>query len=227
MSSPKTDKESENQARNETESVIHGVSDVVTAFFDVGASLARTVAEATASNKPVPAPSPNAAPLNAIVHYSVITVGNVLNVFAAGLKSKPSATAAPASSNTRNGSPAQTTSDLNAVPRAETSLPVVQRGATLRIPLSIENPGKEPMQHMRFLCLEMQGGTPGIGLPLTISAVRFEPETLTVEARDFEKLTVFIDTGFDTSPGRYKALLGLGGGTFELSVEFEVLAQAV
>ena len=226
MSSPKPDNESESQVRNETDNVIQGVSDVVNAFFDVGASLARTVAEATASKKPVPAPSPNAAPLNAIVHYSLITVGNVFNVFAAGLKNKPQATTGATSSKTTNGSAAQTTSDLHAV-RPETSLPVVQRGGTLRIPLSIENPGKEPMQQMRFLCLGMQGGMPGVGVPLAISAVRFQPETLTVEARDFEKLTVFIDTGFDTSPGRYKALLGLGGGSFELSVEFEVLAQPV
>jgi len=88
------------------------------------------------------------------------------------------------------------------------SLPVVQRGGTLRIPLSIENPANEPMQHLNFLCLEMRGGSPGQGVPLPVSAVRFQPESLTIEPRDFEKLTVFIDTGFDTLPGKYEAVLG-------------------
>ena len=228
MSSAKTDNQSESQVRNETESVAHGVADVINAFFDVGASLAKTVAEATANNKPVPTPSPNAAPLNAIIHYSLVTVGNVFNVFADGLKNRTASPTGAGGVSAQATSPVGgTTSGNNDVSRTAVSLPVVQRGGTLRIPLSIENPGNEPMQHMRFLCLAMQGGTPGSGVPLNVSAVRFQPETLTIAPRDFEKLTVFIDTGFDTLPGRYKALLGLGGGSFEMSVEFEVLPQGI
>jgi hypothetical protein len=197
------------------------------AFFDVGASLARTVAEATANNKPVPAPPPKAAPLNAIIHYGLITVGNVFNVLAGGLKSRP-ATAAPGSSagpTRTTATPGPTASD--GMTGSAASLPVVQRGGTLRIPLSIENPALEPMQQMTFLCLAMRGGTPGAGVPLDISAVRFQPESLSIEPRDFEKLTVFIDTGFDTLPGKYEAVLGLGGGDFEMSVQFKVLPQTV
>jgi len=218
MSSAKPDSQPESQVRNETESVAQGVTDVLNAFFDVGASLAKTVAAATANNKPVPAPSPNAAPLNAIIHYGLITFENVFNVFADGLKNR---TATPTGA---GGGSAQSSSPMSGTTSG--SLPVVQRGGTLRIPLSIENPGNEPMQHMRFLCLAMQGNTPGSGVQLNVSAVRFQPETLTIAPRDFEKLTVFIDTGFDTLPGRYKTLIGLGGGSFEMSVEFEVLPQA-
>lgn len=228
MSSANPDNQAEDKPRNETEPITQGVADVVNAVFGVGASLAKTVAEATA-NKPIPAPSPNAPPLNVITHYGLITVGNVFNVFAGGLRNRATATAGSSAGAAQAGQSAAQESKAtnNGTAGSAASLPVVQRGATLRIPLSIENPGNEPMQQMNFLCLAMRTSAAGAGVPLDVSAVRFQPDTLSIEPRDFEKLTVFIDTGFDTLPGRYEALLGLGSGNFEMSVQFEVLPQVI
>ena len=221
------------QERSEPESITQGVAEVVSAFLGVGASLAKTVAEATANTKPVPAPSPTATPLNAIIHYGLITVGNVINLFAGGIKNTAS-TAANASTNVGTQGKGQavrgaaaTTTSSSGMTGSDGTLPLVQRGGTLRIPLSIENPVNEPMEQLTFLCLAMQGGTPGQGIPLTVAAVRFQPETLSIAPRDFEKLTVFIDTSHETSPGRYEAALGLGSGNFELTVQFEVLPQTI
>lgn len=236
MNPVEPDKQTEGDTGNTQESLTQGVAEVMNAFFSIGASVAKTVAEATANTKQVPTPSSNAAPLNAIIHYSLITVGNVINLFAGGIRNSlpknvgtESSAGVQAKDRNAGGAAGKASVAENPGSAAESSpsLPVVQRGGTLRVPLSIENPSNEPMQQMTFLCLEMRCPSPASGIPLDVSAVRFQPETLSVEPRDFEKLTVFIDTSHETSPGRYEAVLGLGGGIFEMSVQFEVLSQTI
>lgn len=229
MNSANANNQQERDARTEPESITQGVADVMNAFFDIGASLTKSVAQATANNKPVPGPAPAAAPLNVIIHYGLITVRNVFNIFAGGITNRAATSPGDAttpSADTASSAPRPKTTDNGGFTGAA-SLPVVRRGGTLRMPLSIENPGEEPMQQMRFLCLAMRGDTAAVGKQLDVSAVRFQPEVLSIEPRDFEKLTLFIDTGIDTSPGRYEAVIGLGDGGFQMKVEFEVLQQGI
>jgi hypothetical protein len=104
-------------------------------------------------------------------------------------------------------------------------MPRVRAGSTLRVPLSIENPGAERMDDMRFACLALArapGSVPAKGAPLGIDDVRFQPLPLSVGPRDFEKLTVFVDTRPDTAPGRYDLTIGLPGGAFQMTIPFEV-----
>jgi len=227
------DNKTERNSSNEAESIAQSVTEVIDAFFGVGASIAKTFAEATANNKKVSPPNPDAAPLNVIIHYSLTTVSNVINMFADGIgNSVPPITSVGGKAGDRDaGKPVTeavtTAGGANSNAQRGYNSPVVQRGGTLRIPLSIENPGNEIMQQLTFLCLDMRCVNPGPGVPLDTSAIRFQPVTLTIEPRDFEKLTAYIDTGYDTSPGEYEALLGLGNNSFEILVKFEVLSQTI
>ena len=55
--------------------------------------------------------------------------------------------------------------------------------------------------------------------------VRCNPETLEIGARDFEKLTVFVDTEPATTPGRHRVRLGVPETAFVTTIEFDVLAR--
>jgi hypothetical protein len=204
MSDPKT---TEPTSRT-TDELVDGVSQVVTAALGVGAAMAKAVAEATAQGRPLPPPAQPDSPLTAMVHYGVATVTNVAGVVmksVGGIRMdvKP-----------RTGGPA---------PAAARS-PRVHQGTTLRVPLSIENPSETPMLGVAYRCLELAGGDPDAGVPLGRDAVRFLPPVLDVQPRDFEKLTVYIDTAPHTAPGRYRARIGTGTGGAETALEFEVVA---
>jgi hypothetical protein len=192
-----------------TDELIEGVSQVVTAALGVGAAMAKAVAEATAQGQPLPPPAQPGSPLTAIVHYGVATVTNVAgavmkSVGGIRMDVKPR-TAGPAATAAARG------------PRAH-------QGTTLRVPLSIENPSDHPMLGVAYRCLELTGGDPAAGVPLGRDAVRFLPPVLDVQPRDFEKLTVYIDTQPDTAPGRYRARIGTGAGGAETALDFEVVA---
>ncbi len=60
------------------------------------------------------------------------------------------------------------------------------------------------------------------GQPLAVAAVRFEPQTLTIAAQDFEKVTMYVDTAADTAPGTYEAAIDLGSGVFAIRIRFTV-----
>jgi indole-3-glycerol phosphate synthase len=47
---------------------------------------------------------------------------------------------------------------------------------------------------------------------------------LSVAARDFEKLTVYVDTLPQTAPGIYRAVIGTADSGLETAVDFEVTA---
>jgi hypothetical protein len=96
----------------------------------------------------------------------------------------------------------------------------------LRIPLSIENPSAEPMAGLSFTCLEISGGDATSGLPLTRQDVRFEPASLSVAPRDFEKLTIFVDVPEGAATGLYRARIGLAAGGYETSFAFRVIPAA-
>ncbi len=187
--------------------IVTGVTEVVNAALGVGASLAKAFAQATAAGVPVSAPSEGAGPLNAIVHYGVAAVTNVAGFLinsAGGIRMGTSADAAPAAA-------------------SRAVLPRVHQGATLRIPLSIENPGEQPMNNITFGCSEIVYLGKKTGPTLSANNVRFQPPTLEIPPHDFEKLTLFIDTGADTATGRYRVKIETGAGGVITIVEFDVV----
>ena len=103
-------------------------------------------------------------------------------------------------------------------------IPTVPAGAILKMPLSVENPATEPMVDLQFVCLGVRRRGNNENLPLTCEHVHFDPPTLTVTPRDFEKLTTTIAVPPDTPPGRYTVMIGLETGGFETPLSFDVLA---
>lgn len=211
---PNAQKQEESPASIDPNAILAGVANVVNSALDVGAALARTVAQATAGSTRIPEPAPNASAIDEVLHYGRVVVGNVIRVVL------PGAGAAP-----EPGQPASAAPRTPDTARA-TETPRVHAGATLRVPLSIENPSAEPMADMHFACLAMTR-TPGsgaaTGAPLGVDAVRFQPLPLSVGPRDFEKLTVFVDTRPGSAPGRYEMTIGLPGGGFQMAIPFEVM----
>lgn len=214
------DKHDDSQAsgRQGDAPVIEGLSEVVGAVFGVGAAVAKTLAEATAGGRPVAAPESDQGALGEMVHYGISVVSNVI-----GLAVSTMGKAVPGGSvGLRPGPAAKEKEDAPTQPAEKKGLPLVHQGGTLRIPLSIENPGDQPMQDLAFCCQQMTGKRLAAGIALTEQAVRFQPQRLEIAPRDFEKLTLFIDTDERTAPGRYAALIGVGDGGMELKVEFDV-----
>jgi len=210
-------------AGHETSYIIRGVSELVSMGLDVGAALAKATAKATAGEREVPEPDSRQGSFDLLVHYGITTMTNVVGAVVAGVNEATTRATAgrPPAESADSGSPA---SPLASIPRA---LPSVRLGSTLRLPLSIENPGPETMDEMAFRCLAMSGGQPETGQLLTVDTVRFIPETLSVASRDFEKLTVFIDVPETAAQGRYTATIGLVGGQFESALQFDVLPPEV
>lgn len=200
-----------------------GLTDVLNAVFSVGAAITKTMAEATAVGKLVArAPESAQGPLGEMLYYGVSVVSNVIGLVVSGMgKVVSSGNEKSHSKHAVRGGEKD-----NAPPQREDKrLPRVHQGGSLRIPLSMENPGDQPMKDLVFVCLQMKGKDIAAGAALTEQTVRFQPECLEIASRDFEKLTVFIDTDAKTATGRYEALIGVGGGGMELQVEFDV-AQA-
>lgn len=201
-----TDPEPSTSEPKDEPDLVAGVTAVVDAALGVGASLAKVIAEATAASKPV-APPASAAPLDAMIHYGLATVTNVaerVTSRVSGLGSRARAGETPTG-------------------RAASG-PRVHAGATLRVPLSIENPGDAPMIGVAFRCASLRylGAQPGP--PLGPESVRFHPTVLEILPRDFEKLTVFVDTRADTALGRYCATIDCGGSALRTPLEFDVIA---
>ena len=213
------DKTSEQPRGNSgVDEIVSGVSDVVGAALGVGAAVAKTLAQVTAGGKQVPEPEGESGAVNAMVHYGVAAITNVVGAVVANVAG--SQVDQPVESGNESGNVAGVSR-----PQTSSAIPLVERGGSLRIPLSIENSGAEPMQGMVFQCIGMDGEASGPGKPLGSSALRFEPEILDVAPRDFEKLTVYIDTAADTAPGTYDAIIGLGAGAFESHISFNVVAE--
>ena len=156
----------------------------------------------------MPPPS-SQGPLNEAVHYGVSTLTNVLRLVVAPVQS--------AVRSTQTGQASGTSAPAAA---ATTGRPTVAAGSTLRVPLSIENPGPQSTGPLDLQCLRVDAQSATGGERLGAANVRLEPRVLTIAPRDFEKLTVFVDTPSTTAPGIYLAVVGTA--TFQTAVEFEV-----
>lgn len=222
-----TDAHSSQQSRSESP-LAEGLSEVVNAAFGVGAAIARTLAEATASDKGVSKPETGQGPLGEMVHYGVTTVTNVIGLVVSMMGSAKSSNEEanqPFTSNQNKTAESATGAEGSAT-KAEMrtpSIPTVHQGGTLRMPLSLENPGDQAMENLVFVCQEMLARRIAAGQPLAEGAVRFQPERLDIAPKDFEKLTLLIDTDEQTAAGQYVAHIGVAEGGLEINVEFEVV----
>jgi len=190
---------------------------VVDAVLGVGASLARVVAEATSPDGVVEPLPPSTPAFQAIVRYGVTAMGNVASALISG------------GERLRTGTSAATGTGAAATPAAPAASraggPRVQPGATLRVPLSVENPGERPMNGLspRVRALRGSGGADASGL-MASETIRFAPGVFDVAPRDFEKLTVFVPVPEDMPPGAYELVLALGPQEPDLTIAFAVVA---
>ena len=214
------------EAGPDTQALIQGLTGVVTAALGVGAAMAKATAEATARGRQVPAPPDGGFnPINVMVHYSLAAMINVMGVVAEGIGEVKQAATGPVGGPDVQPPPAGQPPTATAA--QESNLPTVHCGATLRIPLSVENPGQVVMSEMRFACLEVSGGEVSAGEIMGPGAFRFEPELLSVAPLDFEKLTVYVDVPDTVAPGLYEAKIGPSPGDFEIVLRLNVIPAEV
>lgn len=194
-----------------------GVANVIDAALGVAVVLARVAAEATAPGRAVEPVPPGTPALSAIVRYGVAAAGNLASALvsgAQGLKPGVSAGARPASAS-------------SAAPRATAARaggPRVARGATLRVPLSVENPSERPMHGLapRWRATRLAGAD--VSALLDDACVQFSPAAFDVAPHDFEKLTITVAVPADATPGDYEMLFALGESEPDLRMAFAVTA---
>lgn len=193
--------------------VLVQLSGLLNTAVEAGASAARVVARTTAEQASALEP----AQLGEAVRNGATAAGNILGLFVNGLRS---ATAAPTAR--RPGTERSASGAGSGSPAAE--LPTVRAGSTLRVPLLVENREAVEMSGLDFTCRSVDRLIPGEGPGVGRHQVRFDPSTLTVASRDFEKLTVRVATAPDTAPGRYRVTIVGGADVFSTTLEFEVVA---
>ena len=174
------------------------LTEVVDAGLQLGASLARRLAEATGS----PEQQESGVPVDDLVKFGSEAVGNVLGLVAAGARTGVNlgARASRAVTPERGAGPR---------PAQSRTLPMVTRGSTLRVPLLVENAGQAPTRSLTFATTSLLRADCADAADcacLPTDAVSFAPETLVVAAHDFEKLTVRVAVPSDCSPGRLHGL---------------------
>jgi hypothetical protein len=203
--------------------VVDGIVQVIQSALGVGAALTRLAAEATGSEKGA---SPAATdPIGAMVHYGLATVRNVAGGVAGVLPSLiPSVRLRPTASSETTGAGQNAASTVSQGAGADT-LPSVHQGATLRIPLSVENPSDQPLLGLMLRCEALEFAGQDRAAALNPGALRFVPAALSIAPRDFEKLTVFIDVPATAAPGRYVARIDAGEGDFAIQLGFHILAD--
>jgi hypothetical protein len=183
---------------------------LVNAALGVGAALTKTVAIATAGERPVPKPSEDAPPISVLVHYSLAIVTNVLKLVIVPVKESVGE------------------ADTVESPRARSSArPSVPPGATLRIPLSIENPTDSPMNGLSPLIRAVRRDGQDASADLPYSTLRFTPSMLDVAPKDFEKLTVEIAVPDKAPLGSYEFMLALGPEQPDIALVLDVIDDSV
>jgi hypothetical protein len=198
------------------------VAGVVEAVLDVGVSVTKVLAEATAPGGVVEPLPPSTPAFQAIVRYGVTAVGNVATAILSGgqvLRRAAGVTVGAAAA----GAPVPPASS----PATARGGPRVQPGSTLRVPLSVENPGERPMRELtpRVRALRHADGRDAAGV-IPPGAVRFDPEEFDVAPRDFEKLTVFIAVPAQAPVGAFELVLALGPDEPDLKIAFAIAAPA-
>jgi hypothetical protein len=188
------------------------IADLVTTTLDVGASVARSVAAATTTRE---LPERGETPLDDIVTFGAAAAGNIVNRAVDAVRSAERLAKIVTPTSTERGAAPAPQPPSAARPR-------VTRGATLRMPLLVENTGSTPTTELTFEASAVTRLADSEGEGIDPEQVTFTPATLVIGARDFEKLTVRVHTTDETAPAVYRATVTGGGGWFSTVIEFEV-----
>lgn len=191
------------------------LTEVVDAGLQLGASLARRLAEVTGS----PEQQESGVPVDDLVRFGSEAAGNVLGLVAAGARTGVNLGARASRAVTPERGAGQP-----AAPAA--NQPMVTRGSTLRVPLLVENTGQAPTRPLTFATTSLlRAGCPDAAdcTCLPVDIVSFSPETLIVGAHDFEKLTVRLAVPSGATPGGYTASITAGDGWFSTTISFAVV----
>ena len=173
---------------------------------EASATAIRVVAEA-ASGRPLPAQAGEGA-LAGILRNGSTAVGSLVGLAVKAARDRIAPAPAPA--------------QPSPPPSGAASGPMLRPGAMARIPLSIDNPGSEPMTDLvpRLSGATLDGAPHEPGF-----VVRFSPDRLTVAPRDFEKLVVTVQIAEDIAPGAWSLLFSLGkDGTNPHELPFQIAA---
>jgi len=172
------------------------VAGIISSTLNVVTGLARTTAELSVRERLVEPPNADTPPLNAIIHYGLITVVNIAGLVTSAVRDSGESVKPPPT-----GRPATT---------EQQGLPTLPPGATLRMPLSVENRGDEAMTEVVPQVVELGYTGPDAATALDASTIRFEPERLTIGAHDFEKVKVIVTAAQSSAPGRYTLTIAFG-----------------
>ena len=207
-----------------------GVADVLRAAMGVGTAMARTVARTTGAVAAAAPQGEQGAQLTALVQSTLDAAGGVARVIVRGLGVAARAAAAEARPDAAASAERWPAGGNGATPAEEPppvpTAPEVHAGSTLRVPLSVENPADSPLD-LAMACTgaaRLDGGGGATGVPELAAAVRFEPASLSVAPRDFEKLTVYIDVPAGVAAGPHRVAIADADGSFTATLDVRVLA---
>lgn len=193
------------------------VAEVIEAGLQLGASLARSLASATGSKDVETTGNP---PLDDVVKFGTATASNLIGLVASGARTGMDVT------NRAAGAAGAGRSAPSPSPAPDANTPMVSVGSILRMPLLVENTGPTPTRELAFATTSIlrdgcEDGTQCACLGTEV--VQFDPPTLVVGARDFEKLTLRIAAPAGTPPGDYLASITAGDGWFSTDIRFSVV----
>lgn len=185
--------DSKNGGQEPAANSIQAVGD---AALNLGVSVARSIAEGL-SGQPQPSLASESR-LAGIVRYGTNAFGSLVAMTVsaareAGIELGSNAPVAASSASTT----------ASAAP----SLPHVAPGSSLRVPLSIDNPSGQTMVDLTPHLLGAKHGDEDSTAPFTL---HFEPASLSIAPRDFEKLVVTVNLPQDIREGRWSVLFALG-----------------
>ena len=198
-------------------------TDAAEAVIHIGATFARAFAEAVSGRSQPAVPGETA--LTSMVRHTSTGIATMAMIAVDAARAGASAGVGGPGGGTSGfaGSENSASPETNGagVPQAGGG-PSVEPGETLRLPLSIDNPGSTTMHglvpHLTEAVFEGETVPP--------PQVRFEPASLSIAPRDFEKLVVLIDIPAEAAAGRWRVGLGLEeGGETVTSIAFQVVTQ--
>lgn len=187
---------------DERQSTSQAAGALIDSALRLSASVAQVVAEA-ATGKPQ-SHREGDTPLQAIVRHGTTAASGIVSTVASAASAARSNGAAP--------------DDPAAAPAQP--LPSISAGSTLRVPLSVDNPTADPMRDLTPTLTELTHAD--VSDPSGWQ-VTFDPEVLTVEPQDFEKLVVRVTVPEDAGQGTAQATFSLGPEAAPVTLRFEVV----
>lgn len=166
----------------------------------LSASVAQVVAEA-ATGKPQNA-QPGDTHLQTIVRHGTAAASGIVSTVTS---------AARATRATENGEDA---------PFSTETLPTIVAGASLRVPLSVDNPTADAMSNLNPVLTELVHSDYEDGQGWNVS---FEPEVFTVAPQDFEKLVVHVAVPEHAKEGLGTVTFSLGEASAPVTIRFRVV----